>query len=170
MEDRTPFTSASRHITNPFLPFPQGGDPQANPNYASHHIDPNLQVLEAQFAGQLGNGNAQQVQAGNAFEQRNAPPPRFQEIRSQVAAPLGGQFGMLTPHNHVPNHTYVQQPALDRIQHESEMVQERSASGPGKKDGGHFVGMKMVPDPPDLERWRERLFNVNETITMTEDE
>ena len=77
---------------------------------------------------------------------------------------------MLTPHNHVPNHTYVQQPALERIQHESEMVQERSASGPGKKDGGHFVGMKMVPDPPDLDMWREKLFNVNETITMTEDE
>ncbi|GFF23101.1 glutathione S-transferase U9 [Aspergillus lentulus] len=30
--------------------------------------------------------------------------------------------------------------------------------------------MKLVPDPPDLEYWREKLFNVDETITLTEDQ
>lgn len=35
---------------------------------------------------------------------------------------------------------------------------------------GHFGGMKLVPHPPDLQAWRERLFNVDDTITLTEEE
>ncbi|KAF7170098.1 hypothetical protein CNMCM5623_002647 [Aspergillus felis] len=38
-----------------------------------------------------------------------------------------------------------------------------------KQDGG-LKDMKLVPDPPDLEYWREKLFNVDETITLTEDQ
>jgi hypothetical protein len=36
--------------------------------------------------------------------------------------------------------------------------------------GGHFGGMKLVPHPPDLQAWRERLFNVDDTITLTEEQ
>jgi glutathione S-transferase len=39
-----------------------------------------------------------------------------------------------------------------------------------EEGGGHFSGMKLVENPPDLEQWRERLFNVDETITLTEEE
>ncbi|KAJ5089449.1 hypothetical protein N7532_008133 [Penicillium argentinense] len=35
---------------------------------------------------------------------------------------------------------------------------------------GQLQGMKLVPDPPDLEFWRERLFHIDETITMSEEE
>lgn len=31
-------------------------------------------------------------------------------------------------------------------------------------------GFKMIPDPPHLDYWRERLFNVDELITLSEDE
>ena len=30
--------------------------------------------------------------------------------------------------------------------------------------------MKMVADPPNLKEWRQKLFNVNETIVLTEDQ
>ena len=36
--------------------------------------------------------------------------------------------------------------------------------------GSHFTGMKLVPDPPNLQVWRERLFDVQGTLTLTEDE
>ncbi|GIK03188.1 hypothetical protein Aspvir_007257 [Aspergillus viridinutans] len=38
------------------------------------------------------------------------------------------------------------------------------------KQDGCLKDMKLVPDPPDLEYWREKLFNVDETITLTEDQ
>lgn len=40
-----------------------------------------------------------------------------------------------------------------------------------KQESNRFGGgMKLVPSPPDLDAWRERLFNVNETITLTEEQ
>lgn len=41
-----------------------------------------------------------------------------------------------------------------------------SAASAGKSDGC-FKGTKLVIDPPDLEAWRERLFNVDEMITLS---
>lgn len=35
---------------------------------------------------------------------------------------------------------------------------------------GQLQGMRMVPDPPNLEYWRNRLFHVDEMITLSEDE
>ncbi|KAJ5086667.1 hypothetical protein NUU61_007974 [Penicillium alfredii] len=35
---------------------------------------------------------------------------------------------------------------------------------------GQLQGMKLIPDPPDLEYWRERLFHVDETITLSEEQ
>lgn len=36
--------------------------------------------------------------------------------------------------------------------------------------GGPLNGFRFVPDPPDLQAWRERLFNVDDTITLTEEQ
>ncbi|KAM0122984.1 hypothetical protein ACP6JC_000392 [Aspergillus fumigatus] len=38
------------------------------------------------------------------------------------------------------------------------------------RQDGCLKDMKLVPNPPDLEYWREKLFNVDETITLTEDQ
>ncbi|KAF3481428.1 uncharacterized protein GIQ15_04187 [Arthroderma uncinatum] len=35
---------------------------------------------------------------------------------------------------------------------------------------GHFKNMKSIPNPPDLEKWREKLFNVEDTIVLSEEE
>ncbi|KAM5470208.1 putative glutathione transferase [Microsporum audouinii] len=35
---------------------------------------------------------------------------------------------------------------------------------------GHFKNMKSIPNPPDLQKWREKLFNVEDTIVMSEEE
>ncbi|CRG84822.1 Putative acetyltransferase C18B11,09c [Talaromyces islandicus] len=46
-------------------------------------------------------------------------------------------------------------------------------SGPGavvENKDSHFGSMKIVPNPPDLDAWRDRLFNVDEPITLTEDQ
>ncbi|KAF2735485.1 hypothetical protein EJ04DRAFT_195290 [Polyplosphaeria fusca] len=33
-----------------------------------------------------------------------------------------------------------------------------------------FEGLRLIPDPPNLEEWREKLFHVDDTITLTEDD
>ncbi len=33
-----------------------------------------------------------------------------------------------------------------------------------------FGGLKTIPDPPNLQEWREKLFNVEDVVTLTEDE
>lgn len=35
---------------------------------------------------------------------------------------------------------------------------------------GQLQGMKLVPNPPDLEYWRDRLFHVDEMITLSEEQ
>lgn len=35
---------------------------------------------------------------------------------------------------------------------------------------GQLQGMKLIPNPPDLEYWRNRLFHVDEVITMSEEQ
>ena len=73
-------------------------------------------------------------------------------------------FGVLTPH-----------PSLNRNQldglgspNDLEMRLPRYPEG-GATDG-HFRNLKMIPDPPNLEEWRQKLFDVDATITLTEDE
>jgi hypothetical protein len=48
--------------------------------------------------------------------------------------------------------------------------QANQDESPAKENGGHFSGMKAIANPDGLQQWREKLFNVNEMITLTEDE
>lgn len=45
-----------------------------------------------------------------------------------------------------------------------------SAAAAAEIKDSHLVGLKIVPNPPDLDAWRERLFNVDEPITLTEEQ
>jgi hypothetical protein len=55
-------------------------------------------------------------------------------------------------------------------QPQSVSFQANQDDSPTKEIGGHFGGMKAIASPADLRQWREKLFNVNEMITLTEDE
>jgi glutathione S-transferase len=38
------------------------------------------------------------------------------------------------------------------------------------KPDAHLEGLKLVPDPPDLEKWRQRLFDVGDMIVVSEEQ
>lgn len=71
---------------------------------------------------------------------------------------------------------------LQRLQHGQQNSPIRSGISPTStspqqaaamnEDGtkSHFRGMRVVKDPPHLGEWRDRLFNIQGTLTMTEDE
>lgn len=56
-------------------------------------------------------------------------------------------------------------PSFPQSGHEG-LVQDPMAAG----FAGQLQGMRLVPDPPNLEYWRQRLFHVDEMITLSEDE
>ncbi|MCJ1403593.1 hypothetical protein MMC11_006816 [Xylographa trunciseda] len=172
----------SRQSLNPFS-FP---NPQAQSSavpFAS--LDPHLQDLDSgeafaqHFRSQLAEpGHGQHLQAGDPFNRTVVP--RFQEVRSVTTPQQSrhtrpvehvGQFGAQLPRNaQTPRNAYLHHDALDRIRRDySELQSAQSADGSGKKDG-HFADAKSVPNPPDLVTWRERLFHVDETITLSEDD
>ncbi|MCJ1269220.1 hypothetical protein MMC22_009109 [Lobaria immixta] len=117
----------------------------------------------------------QQLQQRSAFEQ-SPPPSRFHHVRNHVPSTpqqnntynRGGEFGVLTPHPQLPSQPQNHQEALGRLQNEIDLrpvpIQD------GGTTEGHFSNLKMVPDPPNLDEWRKRLFDVDEITTLTEDE
>lgn len=135
----------------------------------------------------------------NAFAERpRTQQPRFHEIRSSGPPPQQnngyasspadggmfgvlsrtrrqqnseverGQFGVLSPNPQLlPQHlTHDEQ--LGRLQHELDLRPLPVTDG-GTTEG-HFSNMRRVPNPPRLDEWRQRLFDVDDTITLTEEE
>ena len=93
----------------------------------------------------------QHVQVGGQVQA--FPHPR-QSLQTPITYP-NGSFGVVHPGQ----------------QHQQPIPFQVTQDGsPTKEIGGHFNGMKAVPSPPDLQQWRQKLFNVNELITLTEDE
>lgn len=121
-----------------------------------------------------------QLQPRITFDQRHTvAPTRFSDIPSHVQAPTqlshdfsrndqAGQFGILTPHPPLPNQPHIHHEALGRLQNEIDL--RPVAIQDGGTTEGHFSNMKTVPNPPDLDAWRKKLFDVDDIITLTEDQ
>lgn len=116
----------------------------------------------------------QSLQPRTAFDQ--GPLPRFHEIQSLTNTTShehnvynrGGSYGVLTPHHQLPSQLQPHSETTERPQNETD-----SRSAPTQSFGGtkrHLENLKIIPNPPDLEQWRNKLFDVDGLITMTEDQ
>ena len=182
-------------LQRPFHPVPRHIQPQPPhafqqpPVHAHSALAPQLEselqgldhadahAYSPQFHTQFDETPSRQVlHSTNAFDQRQPQPqPRFTEIRanalhtprnqqSNAVQHPAGQFGILTPHPSLPSQLHLP----NGLQNEQDLFPSPEQNG--AKEGGHFSNMKFVPDPPNLEEWRTRLFNVDDTMTLTEDE
>jgi len=61
---------------------------------------------------------------------------------------------------------------VEEIGRDEEAVGEVVAGvdGVAVKQDAHLEGLKLVPDPPALEAWRQRLFGVDGLVGLSEDE
>ncbi len=137
-------------------------------------------ALSQHFQNDLGEpSNAHNLQTANSFEQNHHPRHHSTQANGRPQTPQhrqshtfqqhhGGQFGVLTPQPQLPSQPDPQHNSIGRLRQEQELFQTPEQGG--EKSDGHFRNLKVVPHPPNLEEWRERLFHVNETITLTEDE
>jgi hypothetical protein len=104
-----------------------------------------------------------------------APPPN----NALRYAPLSQQQYSLPVHhgNAIPRRTTQPQlppapPALPVLQQQHLIQPEAVAadqSGNGKQDK-HLKGLRCILEPPDKELWRQRLFDVDGLMVMTEDQ
>ena len=107
------------------------------------------------------------------------PPPSFTPL--QLQAPrvpprpppsdhvVGlGQFGVLPPQ---PAPSEQPRQISDAVNyHRTSLDVRPSPETRNEVSKGHFPNLKYVPHPPGLDAWRERLFDLVEPITLTEEE
>ena len=93
-----------------------------------------------------------------------APP--VQRLHQQPVQELEPEFVPTQPPVPVHAQVPVQVPQVQaQGQNQTNEVEDTPVS-----NHGQFVGLKLIPNPPDLEAWREKLFHVDDTITLTEEE
>ena len=185
MEEANAYASAQRQYGPAFAGF--SNDPAANANFLAQ-VDPSLSQLDnaAPFSNQYAPQIDPAISLANTFPQRNGtslpypematrPMSSTQQQQRQPQRQSGGQQQLhilassaQTP----PTQAITRQPAVQRIQQETNNADEEEtpANKSAKKETSHFSGMKKILNPPDLVRWRQRLFDVEDTIVMTEQE
>ena len=175
---------------NPFGVFTTTSTEASTDSTYNPHIDPNLQQgLTSSYASSHLDANGQHaIPFYPPLAQAANPPLPFSSLRNgqhdvqQITTPTtsrskpraitqtpqtpqlpgGGQFGVLRL-------SYPETP-FQRLQQDAADAGRARGSTDGKKEPAHFQGMKKVVDPPNLAEWRDKLFNVNEVIYLTEDE
>jgi hypothetical protein len=126
---------------------------QLAPDYDSN----NPQGLQ-QFTAAIGGIQENHLASTNPFVRQ---PQHGDELDKQVV----GQ-SVLQPRQPA-NDQYDALQHLQRPLEQDSEVPPHNGAGPGSS---HFGGLKLISGPPNLASWREKLFNVNETITLTEEE
>lgn len=100
---------------------------------------------------------AQQLQSPPQPVQQQLPLPAPPPPRSAPQQVTVQAFpGQIQQHAHVDN-------LAPQLGLEAE-------DAPPASHSSHFQGLKMIAEPPDLDAWRQRLFDVDEAITLSEQE
>ncbi|KAF2856185.1 hypothetical protein T440DRAFT_383910 [Plenodomus tracheiphilus IPT5] len=99
---------------------------------------------------------------GPAQHYHSPQPPTPLPQRPIQQLPLPPPLPILTLPQSAPRH----------IEHAQPVLQPDAPEGDESPftNHGQFQGLKLIPNPPDLDSWRERLFNVDDMITLTEEE
>ncbi|KAH6719043.1 hypothetical protein DL95DRAFT_385490 [Leptodontidium sp. 2 PMI_412] len=108
--------------------------------------------------------NGHGFQSSNPFEQHgHGHGPMHVQNNGSPHTPQhnnGGQFGILAAGS-------IQHNSIARLQEDDNIY--GAPDGSDQKSNGH-LSTKVVVDPPNLAEWRQKLFNVDEMITLSEDE
>lgn len=125
--------------------------------------------------------NAQAYHSANAFEQASLSQHHNHTIPHHVQQPPpashsngsphtprqsnGTQFGMM-PSASAP----LQHGSISRLQQEEDVFGTVTDSQEQQQGTTGHLGTKIVTDPPNLAAWRQKLFDVNEMIMLSEEE
>ncbi|PGG99406.1 hypothetical protein GX51_06340 [Blastomyces parvus] len=125
--------------------------PQPAQQQRLHHPHHQQQLSQAHHAHQLHTPNS-----NNGFleHRNNGAVDMLHHLQTPLPPHLLNQFHSSPPH-----------------MGSGANASDQSPSSPTSSKGdSYFKNMKMIPNPPDLKKWRERLFNVEDTIVLSEEE
>lgn len=129
------------------------------PGQLAPEFDPNNPQSLQSFTTAIGAIQEDHLTSANAFVRHPQPGD---ELDKQVA-----DQSVLHPRQPTNDH-------YDALHHHLQQPLEGNPMVPPQHGTGsnisHFGGLKLVPEPPNLDAWREKLFNVDETITLSEEE
>jgi glutathione S-transferase len=113
---------------------------------------------------QLQDPNRHGFQGPNPFDRSHGHRPMHVQNNGSPHTPQqhsnGGQFGILTAGP-------LQHNSIRQLQQEDDIF--GTPEGGDQKSNGHLSD-KIVVDPPNLAEWRQKLFNVDEMITLSEEQ
>tara|TARA_R110002003_G_scaffold198_23_gene15586 strand:- start:26139 stop:26729 length:591 start_codon:yes stop_codon:yes gene_type:complete len=146
------------------------GDPQPSPHalqYQQHGLPPSSAQYPAAFP------TTYQHASSPRFAVANPPPLPIQHFQQQVPLPPAPPLRaapQASPQREAPV-----RPLQPLPQAQAQPLPEPQAHGRETDDApssnhGQFQGLKLIADPPDLEAWRQRLFDVDDTMTLSEEE
>ena len=95
-------------------------------------------------------------------------PPHISEF-SFISSPVNGDsFDVLPSTRPVPSQPIHDFPGSEPFNglHSDPAIPDE----PPEKNDSHLEGLKLIPNPPDLQAWREKLFYIEEPVTLTEEE
>ncbi|KAJ5934932.1 hypothetical protein N7466_004479 [Penicillium verhagenii] len=97
------------------------------------------------------------------------PYTTFRSIDNVTQQPLQTAMALQTDgHVHPHSHEMVLQSADQSFQGSYGGLEGEETES--ANFAGQLTGMKLIPDPPDLEYWRDRLFQADDVITLTEEQ
>jgi len=113
------------------------------------------------------------IQSSNAFIQTPASAVASVTPNLQLQ-PVAFQhtYGIATPQPSFTGSVPSSEPQLE-LQTGGNSVHQPGNSRPtadSSFSSSNFEGLKLVSNPPDLQQWREKLFNVDELTVLTENE
>jgi hypothetical protein len=161
----------SQSLHHPLASLPSSYEP-LNPN---HH---NNAYLQQRFIHQpLTSAPPQQTTAsfGNRqfHQEQLVPVPSSLPSQPQLVPYAVQQPRYSHPVHHVfpPQQSVPSQPLLEGQLPSSHNVLPSiiQQEYPSKPDA-HLEGLRLVPEPPDLEAWREKLFGVDDMIVLSEEQ
>jgi glutathione S-transferase len=145
------------------------GPPQPPPHTLQyqHHGLPGSPVQFAAYPAPYQHASSPQFSIANAPVQQLASPSRPTQQLPLPPPP---------PTRTAPQQLTAQAFQLQQLQRQSHgdisgpALAPEADDGPPLAQGNHFQGLRLIAEPPDLEAWRQKLFDVDETITLNEDE
>ncbi|KAH7095709.1 glutathione S-transferase [Paraphoma chrysanthemicola] len=144
------------------------GAPQPSPHalqYQQHGLPASPAQYPAAFPATY------QHASSPRFAVANPPPLALQHFQQQVPLPQAPPLRaapQASPQRDATVHPL--QPLPQAQSHVEAQALAREADDAPASNHGQFQGLKLIADPPDLDAWRQRLFDVDDTMTLTEDE
>lgn len=134
------------------------------------NIDPTDIQIQQQLRQLQSAANQQQYPDPQLYSNNHARG-QYQQSQQSNGAPHTPQQQLQhqQDNGYLMNGMPLQHNSIARLQQQDSFSSPAQDEQEGQKSIGH-AATRLEPDPPNLEEWRQRLFDVNEMITLSEEQ